>query len=119
MSRGELEAAWDGRLILMTRRVAITDLARRFDLSWFMGAIQKYRYLLGEVLIASFFLQVFALVSPLFFQVIIDKVLVHRGMSTLEVLVIGLAVIAIFEATLGTLRTYLFSHTTNRIDVEL
>ena len=79
----------------------------------------KYRRLLGEVLIASFFLQVFALVSPLFFQVVIDKVLVHRGLSTLEVLVIGLAVIAVFEATLGSLRTYLFSHTTNRIDVEL
>ena len=74
---------------------------------------------LGEVLIASFFLQVFGLISPLFFQVVIDKVLVHRGLSTLEVLVIGLAVIAVFEATLGTLRTYLFSHTTNRIDVEL
>jgi ATP-binding cassette, subfamily B, bacterial HlyB/CyaB len=74
---------------------------------------------LGEVLIASFFLQVFALVSPLFFQVVIDKVLVHRGLSTLEVLALGLAVIAVFEAMLGTLRTYLFSHTTNRIDVEL
>src|SRR5258707_15255172 len=119
LSRAEFEALWNGRLILMTRRASLSNLARRFDITWFLGAIQKYRYLLGEVLIASFFLQVFALVSPLFFQVIIDKVLVHRGMSTLEVLVIGLAVIAIFEATLGTLRTYLFSHTTNRIDVEL
>jgi subfamily B ATP-binding cassette protein HlyB/CyaB len=61
----------------------------------------------------------FALVSPLFFQVVIDKVLVHRSMSTLDVLVIGLAAIAIFETGLGILRTYLFAHTTNRIDVEL
>ena len=71
------------------------------------------------MLVASFFLQLFALVTPLFFQVVIDKVLVHRGMSTLDVLVLGLVTITIFEAVLGTLRTYLFAHTTNRIDVEL
>jgi ABC-type multidrug transport system fused ATPase/permease subunit len=56
---------------------------------------------------------------PLFFQVVIDKVLVHHSMSTLDVLVIGLVTISVFEAILGILRTYLFSHTTNRIDVEL
>jgi ATP-binding cassette, subfamily B, bacterial HlyB/CyaB len=71
------------------------------------------------VLVASFFLQLFALISPLFFQVVIDKVLVSRTLSTLDVLVIGLVSIAIFETILGILRTYLFSHTTNRIDVEL
>ncbi|MGA8292393.1 MAG: type I secretion system permease/ATPase, partial [Rhodoplanes sp.] len=85
----------------------------------FLGAIQKYRRLLSEVLLASFFLQLFALVSPLFFQVVIDKVLVHRSMSTLDVLVVGLVAIGLFETILGILRTYLFSHTTNRIDVEL
>src|SRR5712671_5924204 len=119
MTRAELEAVWDGRLVLMTRRAALTDLARRFDISWFLGAIHKYRRLLGEVLVASFFLQIFALVSPLFFQVVIDKVLVHRTLSTLDVLIIGLVAIAIFETILGILRTYLFAHTTNRIDVEL
>src|SRR5205085_5032685 len=87
--------------------------------TWFMGAIHKYRHMLGEVLVASFFLQLFALVSPLFFQVVIDKVLVHRTLSTLDVLVIGLLAIGVFEAILGGLRTYLFAHTTNRIDVEL
>ncbi|MFY7851662.1 MAG: zinc-binding dehydrogenase [Brevundimonas sp.] len=58
----------------MARRSALSSLTRRFDISWFAGAIAKYRGLLGEVLVASFFLQVFALVSPLFFQVVIDKV---------------------------------------------
>src|SRR5258706_9162682 len=119
LTRAEFEALWDGRLVLMARRATLSDLSRRFVITWFLGPIQKYRYLLGEVLIASFFLQVFALVSPLFFQVIIDKVLVHRGMSTLEVLVIGLPLIAVFEATLGTLRTYLFSYRPNRIAVHL
>jgi ATP-binding cassette, subfamily B, bacterial HlyB/CyaB len=119
MTRAEFEAVWDGRLVLMTRRAGLSDLARKFDITWFVGAIYKYRRLLTEVLVASFFLQIFALVTPLFFQVVIDKVLVHRSLSTLHVLVIGLAAISLFEVILGILRTYLFAHTTNRIDVEL
>ena len=119
MSRAEFDAVWDGRLILMAGRAALVDLSRRFGISWFVGAIHKYRHLLGEVLVASFFLQMFALVSPLLFQVVIDKVLVSHTLSTLDVLVIGLVAISIFETILGILRTYLFSHTTNRIDVEL
>lgn len=119
MTRAQFEAAWDGRLVLMARRAKLTDLTRRFDITWFLGAIHKYRHLLGEVLVISFFLQLFALVTPLFFQVVIDKVLVHRSLSTLDVLMIGLVAISLFEGILGTLRTYLFAHTTNRIDVEL
>src|SRR3954451_5940330 len=119
MAQAEFEAVWDGRLLLMTKRASLTDLSRRFDITWFLGAVHKYRRLLSEVLVASFFLQLFALVSPLFFQVVVDKVLVHRSMSTLDVLVVGLVGISLFEAILGTLRTYLFAHTTNRIDVEL
>ncbi len=119
MPRAEFEAIWDGRLVLMAGRAGLTELSRRFDIGWFLGAMHKYRYLLGEVFAASFFLQLFALVSPLFFQVVIDKVLVNRTLSTLDVLVIGLVTIALFETILGILRTYLFAHTTNRIDVEL
>jgi subfamily B ATP-binding cassette protein HlyB/CyaB len=119
MTRAELAALWDGHLLMMARRAGLLDLSRRFDITWFLGAIHKYRHLLGEVLLASFFLQLFALVAPLFFQVVIDKVLVHRTLSTLDVLVIGLVAISIFETILGIMRTYLFAHTTNRIDVEL
>jgi len=119
MSRADLEAIWDGRIVLMTRRASLTELSRRFDITWFVGAIHKYRQQLAEVLLGSFFLQLFALASPLFFQVVIDKVLVHRSMGTLDVMVIGLLGIALFETILGILRTYLFSHATNRIDVEL
>jgi ATP-binding cassette, subfamily B, bacterial HlyB/CyaB len=119
MTRAEFEAVWNGQLVLMTKRAGLIDLARRFDITWFLSAIHKYRKHLSEVLVASFFLQLFALVSPLVFQVVIDKVLVHRSMSTLDVLAFALVGIAVFETILGILRTYLFSHTTNRIDVEL
>jgi ATP-binding cassette, subfamily B, bacterial HlyB/CyaB len=119
MTRDELLAIWGGGLILMTRRTGLSDITRRFDITWFLAAIHKYRHLLGEVLAASFFLQLFALVSPLFFQVVIDKVLVHRALGTLDVLVVGLLTVSVFETVLGILRTYLFAHTANRIDVEL
>jgi len=119
MTRAELEEVWTGQLVLVAKRATLSDLAQRFDVTWFLDAIQKYRRLLGEVLVASFFLQLFALVSPLFFQVVIDKVLVHHSMSTLDVLMIGLVAISTFELILGIFRTYLFAHTTNRIDVEL
>src|SRR5258708_22632288 len=68
MAQAELEAVWDGQLVLMTKRAALTDLSRRFDITWFLGAVHKYRRLLSEVLVASFFLQLFSFVSPLFFQ---------------------------------------------------
>lgn len=110
---------FSGNLVLITRRASLADLTRNFDLTWFLNAMHKYRHLLSEVLVASFFLQLFGLVTPLFFQVVTDKVLAHRGFSTLDVLVVGLITVSIFETVLGALRTYVFSHTTNRIDVEL
>jgi subfamily B ATP-binding cassette protein HlyB/CyaB len=110
---------WSGELILITSRASLAGELAKFDFSWFIPSLVKHRRLLGEVLVISLFLQIFALVSPLFFQVVMDKVLVHRGMSTLNVLVIGLVVVMLFESLLNLLRTYVFSHTTSRIDVEL
>jgi subfamily B ATP-binding cassette protein HlyB/CyaB len=119
LSRAEFEAIWNGHLVMMVRRASLGDLARRFDVTWFLQAIAKYRSILSEVLVASFFLQLFAVITPMFFQVVTDKVLVHRGYSTLDVLVIGLLAVATFESVLGALRTHIFAHTTSRIDVEL
>jgi len=90
-----------------------------FGIRWFAKVILKYQRLIGEVLLASFFLQLLGLATPIFFQVIVDKVLVHQGITTLDVLAIGLLVVGIFEVLLGGLRTYIFSHTTSRVDVEL
>jgi ATP-binding cassette, subfamily B, bacterial HlyB/CyaB len=117
--RGEFEEAWSGKLVLIGRRASLANLSDVFDLRWFASAVHRYRRVIGEVLIASFFLQFLGLVSPLFFQVVVDKVLVHRSLSTLDVLIIGLAIVSIFEVLLGALRTYVFAQTTNKIDVEL
>jgi len=112
-------ADWSGGLILLASRASLAGALARFDFSWFVPALVRYRALLGEVLLISFMLQLFGLVSPLFFQVVMDKVLVHRGLTTLDVLVAGLVVVVLFESLLSALRAFVFSHTTSRIDVEL
>ena len=113
------QTQWSGKLMLATSRASLTGELAKFDFSWFIPSIVKHRKLLGEVLLVSTFLQLFALVSPLFFQAVMDKVLVHQGLTTLDVLVLGLVVVVVFESVLTVLRSYIFSHTTSRIDVEL
>ncbi|WP_404333526.1 type I secretion system permease/ATPase [Sphingomonas sp. MMS12-HWE2-04] len=108
-----------GTVLLMTSRERIAGEKRHFDVSWFIPALVKYRKPLRDVLIGSFFLQLAGLVSPIFFQLVIDKVLVHQSLTTLDVLAFGLAVVLIFETILSGLRTWLFAHTTNRVDAEL
>lgn len=92
---------------------------QRFGLNWFLPSLIRYRRVLIEVLIASFFVQLFGLVNPLMIQVIIDKVIVQNSIDTLNILGILLVGVAIFEAILTSLRTYLFVDTTNRIDMAL
>ncbi len=111
--------AWSGELILVASRASLAGELARFDFSWFIPSLVKHRRLLGEVLLVSSFLQLIGLVTPLFFQVVMDKVLVHQGTSTLNVLVVALVVVTLFESLLNVLRAYVFSHTTSRIDVEL
>lgn len=113
LSSGKLD------LLLLTSREKIAGEKRAFDISWFIPALVKYRKPLRDVLVGSFFLQLVGLASPIFFQLVIDKVLVHQSMTTLEVLAIGLATVLVFETMLSALRNWLFAHTSNRVDAEL
>jgi ATP-binding cassette, subfamily B, bacterial HlyB/CyaB len=119
VSREQFETNWTGELLLFAKRAHLRAQDLKFDFTWFIPAIVKYRKFFGEVFVASFVLQLFALLTPLFTQVVIDKVLVHKGFTTLHVLAVGMVTLALFDAALGGLRTYLFAHTTNRIDVGL
>jgi ATP-binding cassette subfamily B protein len=91
----------------------------RFGLGWFVPYLSRYRWVLIEVFIASFFVQLAALANPLVIQLIIDKVIVQNSISTLNILGVLLLAVGVFEAVLTTLRTYLFVDTTNRIDMSL
>lgn len=115
----DLARLYGGRAFLLTSRDKVSGDRRPFDVSWFIPALVKYRRSLRDVLVGSFFLQFAALLSPIFFQLVIDKVLVHQSMTTLEVLAFGLAVVLLFETLLSGLRTWLFAHTSSRVDAEL
>jgi len=91
----------------------------RFGFGWFYTQMLNYKKIIGEVLLASFILQLFGLVTPLFTQVILDKVLVHRSMTTLDVLAIAFVVVALFEFIINLVRNYIFVHTTSKIDAKL
>ncbi|HHZ3818213.1 TPA: enterohemolysin T1SS ABC transporter permease/ATPase EhxB, partial [Escherichia coli] len=118
-SRDEFEKLYQGKVILVTSRATVVGELAKFDFSWFIPSVVKYRRILLEVLTVSAFIQFLALITPLFFQVVMDKVLVHRGFSTLNIITIAFIIVILFEVILTGARTYIFSHTTSRIDVEL
>lgn len=92
---------------------------KRFTFKWFFPVLKKHKKALFEVLIASFFVQLFVLMNPLIIQQIIDKVIGQNAMSTLPVLAVLLFSFSVFENILTAVRTNLFIDTTNRIDITL
>lgn len=92
---------------------------QRFNFGWFLPAIKRHRNVLIQVLLASFVVQLFSLANPLLIQIIIDKVINQRSLDTLQVLGLALVVVTVLEGLLSTLRTFLFTETTNRIDLRL
>jgi subfamily B ATP-binding cassette protein HlyB/CyaB len=119
LSKLAFEGIWSGNLVLVKSRLRLDNPNRPFDLSWFVPAVWKYRRIIAEILAASFVIQIFGLATPLFTQVIIDKVLMHKSISTLHVLAAGMLLMIVFEAILSVLKTHLLAHTSNRIDVAL
>ena len=113
-----LEEYPEGIELLLLERTAHTP-EQRFGPSWFFPAIKRYRGVLVQVLLASFVVQLFGLAGPLLIQVIIDKVISQRSLDTLQVLGFALVVVTLLEGVLGGLRTFLFTETSNRIDLRL
>lgn len=106
-------------IFLTKSRASILGAMAKFDFTWFIPAIIRYRQELKQVLLMSLVIQLIALATPLFFQVITDKVLVHHAQTTLNVIAIGLLITIIFDNTLSWIRSYMFAHTSSRIDVKL
>jgi subfamily B ATP-binding cassette protein HlyB/CyaB len=119
VSRAELEAMWSGELLLITTRESLAVSGKRFDFTWFIPQLVKYRRLIGEVLLITFGINLLGLAAPLFFQNVVDKVLVHDTLDTLTVLAVGYVAVSVWETAFGWLRTRLYSETSQKIDVEL
>ncbi|WP_420382132.1 type I secretion system permease/ATPase [Novosphingobium sp.] len=119
VTRAMLDAMWDGELVLLTTRESLAADTRKFDFTWFIPQIVKYRRLIGEVLVITLCINLLGLAAPLFFQNVVDKVLVHDTLDTLTVLAIGYVGVSCWETLFGWLRTRLYSETSQKIDVEL
>lgn len=114
---GEFAELWAGETVVLKSKAMATQVA--FGFKWFYHEILKYKTAMTEVLTGSFVVQLFGLVTPLFTQVILDKVIVHRTMTTLDVLAVAFIAVTIFEFLLNTTRNYIFIHATNKIDAKL
>ena len=91
----------------------------KFGFVWFYKRMLKYKSAVFEILLASFIMQLFGLVTPLFTQVVLDKVLTHHSISTLKVITVGFLGVIIFEMLLSLAKNYIFAHTTTKIDAKL
>ena len=116
-SYDELQEQIKDIVIILRHKSSNSDV--KFGFKWFFNEIFKYKKIIGQVLLGSFVVQLFGLVTPLFTQVILDKVLVNRTISTLDVLAFAFIVVAVFELLLNLSRNYIFIHTTNKIDAKL
>jgi ATP-binding cassette subfamily B protein len=115
----ELEETFPEGIELLVLDRTNTTPEEKFGVGWFWPALKRYRGVLSQVLIAAFVVQLFTLANPLLIQVIIDKVITQRSLDTLQVLGFALVVVTVMEGVLGSLRTFLFAETTNRIDLRL
>lgn len=119
VSKAEFSQHWSGEIVLLDHPFTLHGLFRRFNLDWFIPVIAKFKLYLSEVVVASCLLQLFGLVTPLFTQVVIDKVILYNGQATLDVLAISLLFMAVFHLIISIFRTYISTHATNKIDIIL
>jgi subfamily B ATP-binding cassette protein HlyB/CyaB len=117
LSVDELNTGYSGRVIVLSHKKSISNL--RFGFAWFLKEMMHYRQVMVEVMLGSFFVQIFALIAPLFTQVILDKVISNRAVNTLFVLVVAFVVLTLFEFCINLTRNIIFIHTASKIDAKL
>lgn len=110
---------WDGDVLLLKRSHALSDPNQPFSLRWFIPEILKQKSAFRDIAVAALSIHVLALASPMFFQMVIDKVLVHQSASTLWVLAVGVVIAQCFESAFGYLRQLILMAATNKIDMSL
>jgi ATP-binding cassette, subfamily B, bacterial HlyB/CyaB len=119
LTRQELEAIWAGEIYVLKRVYKLTDELQPFSLRWFLPEILRQKRTFFDIILAVLFINAIALVTPIFFQIVIDKVLVNQAITTLHVLGIAMTVALLVNAGLDFLRDYLLLHATNKIDLKV
>lgn len=119
VNREQLEGNWSGEVVLIARRYALTDEDQPFGLPWFVPRLLKEKSSFRDIVLASLCLHIAALVIPMFFQLVVDRVLVHQAANTLFVLTFGVVVALIFESVFQYIRGLLVLHSTTKVDLSL
>ncbi len=119
MDQQQFCSRWRGDVVFMKRQHAVMDLNQPFSLRWFIPEILKQKTAFRDIALAAIAMHFLALASPIFFQLVIDKVLVHQSASTLWVLAVGIVIALAFDAVFGFLRQILTLSATNKIDMRL
>lgn len=110
---------WNGEVVFLKRSHSMFDLQQPFGLRWFIPEILKQRSAFRDVIVAGICMNLLALASPMFFQLVIDKVLVHQSSSTLSVLTVGVIIALLFDSVFGYIRQILQLAATNKIDMHV
>lgn len=118
-TKEEFEEIWDGTTILIKRTYKLTDEKQPFSLRWFLPEVFRERKLFRDVAVSAMVINVLALGSPIFFQLVIDKVLVHKGLSTLYTLAIGMIILLLFDASFSYIKQSVLLYATNKLDMRL
>ena len=119
VSEAQFCARWDGAVVFLKRRYALTDPDQAFSLRWFIPEILKQKVAFRDIALAAMAMNLLALATPIFFQLVIDKVLVHQSSATLWVLAVGIVIALAFDSTFSFLRSLLILAATNKIDIRL
>jgi len=120
ITREEFEKDWTGYLLLLNPTAKIEEVEEsQSNSSRLLPLLKPYRRVLAEIFLASLILQFFGLALPIFTQVIVDNVVVHKNTSMLNMLLVGMLLIGVFQATTTALRYYLLVHTTRRLDMQM
>jgi ATP-binding cassette subfamily B protein len=119
LTREKFESSWEGEVILAKKTSKLLDTNQKFGLRWFIPEVTRQWRSFVNVAVAAIFIHIIALVVPLYFQIVIDKVLVNYAQATLKVLTVGICIALIFDAILGYLRSYLLLYATSKIDVRV
>jgi len=119
VSRADFEKRWHGEVLFVKREHSFTDTQQPFGLRWFIPEILRQKAAFRDIFIAAIAMQLLALASPIFFQLVIDKVLTHQSVTTLQVLAVGITMALVFDALFGFLRQTLTLAASNKIDMRL
>ncbi len=119
LDRTELETSWQGDAVLIKKTWKLLDQQQPFSLKWFLPEVFRQRTAFIDVAVAALFIHLIALVVPLYFQIVIDKVLTNYAVATLHVVTVGIGIALVFDAVLNYLRSYLLLHATSKIDIRV